>query len=149
MEKTFIMLKPDAVQRGLAGNIIARLEGKGFKLVAAKLMYVARDLAEKHYQEHRGKSFFGPTVDYITSSPVMAMVWEGVNIVAQARTLLGATNPAQADPGSIRGAMGVDVSRNLIHGSDSPESAAREIALYFSPEEILNYTKAEEEWLCE
>ena len=149
MERTFLMLKPDAVQRGLIGEIIARLEKKGFKLVAAKLMSVPRELAERHYEEHRGKGFFGPTVDYITSSPVMAMVWEGRNIIALARTLMGATNPAQADPGSIRGSLAIDVSRNLIHGSDSPESAAREIALYFSSDELLNYSKGEEHWLSE
>ncbi|MCL1791812.1 MAG: nucleoside-diphosphate kinase [Peptococcaceae bacterium] len=149
MEKTFIMLKPDALQRDLAGEIIARLEKKGFKLVAAKLMRVSRELAEKHYQEHKGKGFFEPTVAYITSSPVMAMVWEGKNVVAQARSLMGATNPAQADPGSIRGGFAVDVSRNLIHGSDSVESAGREIGLYFSAEEILSYSKAGDEWLSE
>ncbi|MCL1853286.1 MAG: nucleoside-diphosphate kinase [Peptococcaceae bacterium] len=149
MEKTFIMLKPDAVQRGLIGEIVARLEKKGFKLVAAKLMRVSQDLAEQHYQEHKGKAFFEPTVAYITSSPVMAMVWEGKNVVAQARALMGATNPAQADPGSIRGGFAVDVSRNLIHGSDSVDSAAREIGLYFSLEEIQSYAKAGEEWLSE
>ncbi|MCL1917646.1 MAG: nucleoside-diphosphate kinase [Peptococcaceae bacterium] len=149
MERTFIMLKPDAIQRGLAGEIVSRLEKKGFKLVAAKLMRVSRELAEEHYQEHRGKGFFEPTVGYITSSPVLAMVWEGKNIIALARTLMGATNPAQADPGSIRGGLGMDVSRNLIHGSDGAESAAREIGLYFAPEEIVGYEKAGEEWLGE
>ena len=149
MERTFIMLKPDAVQRGLVGEILSRMEKKGFKLVAAKLMQVSQELAERHYQEHKGKPFFRPTVDYITSSPVMAMVWEGKNIIAQARSLMGATNPAQADPGSIRGSLAGDVSRNLIHGSDSQESADREIALYFAANEILSYVKAEESWLSE
>jgi nucleoside-diphosphate kinase len=143
------MLKPDAIQRGLAGKIIARFERKGFKLVAAKLMNVSRELARKHYEEHKGKAFFEPTVDYITSSPVMAMVWEGDNIVAMSRTLMGATNPVQADPGSIRGSLAADVSRNLIHGSDSPENAEREIGLYFSPDEILCYVKAGQQWLSE
>lgn len=149
MERTFIMLKPDAIQRSLAGEIMTRFERKGFKLVAAKLMLVSRALAEKHYQDHKEKPFFGPTVDYITSSPIMAMVWEGKNVIAQARTLMGVTNPAQADPGSIRGGFGLDISRNLIHGSDSADSADREISLYFSPEEIVSYYKATREWLSE
>jgi len=149
VERTFLMLKPDAIQRGLAGEIMSRLEKKGFKLVAAKLMNVSRSLAEEHYKEHKGKSFFEPTVAYIMSSPVLAMVWEGKNIVVLSRTLMGATNPAKADPGSIRGSLGLDVSRNLIHGSDSVESAEREIALYFRPDEIVTYAKADEDWLSE
>lgn len=149
MEKTFLMLKPDAIQRGLVGAIIARLEAKGFKLVGLKLMQVDRALAEQHYAEHKGKPFFEPTVQYIMSSPVVAMVWEGKNVVALARELMGATNPANANPGSIRGMYGMDISRNVIHGSDSPESAEREIALYFKPEELCAYQKAGEEWLSE
>lgn len=149
MEKTFIMLKPDAVQRGLVGQVIARFEAKGCKLVGMKLIKVTRDLAEQHYEEHKGKSFFEPTVNYITSSPVVATVWEGKNCVAIARELMGATNPASANPGTIRGAYGMDISRNIIHGSDSVASAEREIALYFRPEEILEYRKAGEEWLSE
>jgi len=143
------MLKPDAVQRGLIGEIISRFEKKGFKLVAMKMLQVDRALAEEHYKEHRGKPFFEPTVRYIMSSPVVAMVWEGKNVVALARQMMGATNPANADPGSIRGSYGVDISRNVIHGSDSVESAEREIALYFTPQEIISYTKAGEEWLSE
>lgn len=149
MERTFIMLKPDAVQRGLVGKVISRFEDKGFKLVGMKLMQVDRALAEEHYAEHRGKGFFEPTVGYITSSPVLAMVWEGKNIVALARELMGTTNPANANPGSIRGAYGMDISRNVIHGSDSVESAEREIALYFKNHELLTYHKAGEEWLSE
>ena len=149
MERTFIMLKPDAVQRGLIGRIIARFEDKGCKLVGMKLMQVDRALAEQHYAEHRGKSFFEPTVAYILSAPVVAMVWEGKNVVAIARELMGTTNPVNANPGSIRGSFGVDISRNVIHGSDSVTSAEREIALYFKPEEILDYHKAGEEWLSE
>ncbi|MDI6812125.1 MAG: nucleoside-diphosphate kinase [Desulfitobacteriaceae bacterium] len=149
MERTFIMLKPDAVQRGLIGAIIARFEGKGCKLVGMKLIQVDRTLAEQHYAEHRGKSFFEPTVDYIMSSPVVAMVWEGKNVVAIARELMGSTNPAVANPGSIRGSYGMDISRNVIHGSDSVASAEREIGLYFSPEQLLSYTKAGEDWLSE
>jgi len=143
------MLKPDAVQRGLVGEIIARLEKKGLKLVALKMLKVDRALAEEHYREHRGKSFFEPTVQYIMSSPVIAMVWEGKNAVAQARLLMGATNPLNADPGSIRGSYALDISRNVIHGSDSLESAEREISLYFRPEEIFSYPKAGDDWLSE
>lgn len=143
------MLKPDAVQRGLVGQVIARFEAKGCKLVGMKLIKVTRDLAEQHYEEHKGKGFFEPTVNYIMSSPVVAMVWEGKNCVVIARELMGATNPASANPGTIRGAYGMDISRNIIHGSDSVASAEREIALYFRTEEILEYRKAGEEWLSE
>ena len=149
MEKTFIMLKPDAVQRGLVGEIIKRFERKGFKLAAMKFIQVDRALAEAHYDEHRGKGFFEPTVTYIMSSPVVAMVWAGNNAVALARQLMGSTKPVEANPGSIRGMFGVNVSRNIIHGSDSVTSAEREIALYFKPEEIINYRKVGEEWLSE
>jgi nucleoside-diphosphate kinase len=149
MEKTFLMLKPDAVQRGLIGEIISRFEQKGLKLVALKLIQVDRNLAEEHYKEHKGKSFFEPTVGYIMSSPVVAMVWEGKNVVALAREMMGATNPANAGPGTIRGSFAMDISRNVIHGSDSVASAEREIALYFRPQEILSYPKAGEEWLSE
>lgn len=149
MERTFIMLKPDAVQRGLIGQIIARFEAKGCKLVGMKLRQVDRALAEEHYAEHRGKGFFEPTVSYIMSSPVVAMVWEGKNVVAIARELMGATHPAAANPGSIRGTYGLDISRNVIHGSDSLTSAEREIGLYFKPEELISYRKAGEDWLSE
>lgn len=149
MEKTFIMLKPDAVQRGLVGEIIARFEKKGFKLVGMKFIQVDRSLAEAHYAEHRGKGFFEPTVTYIMSSPVIAMVWEAKNGVALARQLMGSTRPVEATPGSIRGTYGTDVSRNIIHGSDSITSAEREIALYFKPEELIDYPKAGDEWLSE
>ncbi|HBW35566.1 nucleoside-diphosphate kinase [Desulfosporosinus sp. BICA1-9] len=149
MERTFIMLKPDAVQRGLVGVVIARFEKKGLKLAGMKLIQVDRALAEAHYAEHRGKGFFEPTVSYIMSSPVVAMVWQGKNGVLLARELMGSTNPANANPGSIRGMYGMDISRNIIHGSDSLTSAEREIALYFKPEELLDYQKAGDEWLSE
>jgi len=149
VERTFIMLKPDTIQRSLVGKVISRFEDKGCKLVGMKLMQVDRAMAEEHYAEHRGKGFFEPTVAYIGSSPVVAMVWEGKNIIGIARELMGATNPAQANPGSIRGIYGMDISRNVIHGSDSLESAEREIAIYFKPEEIVSYGKAGEEWLSE
>lgn len=149
MERTFIMLKPDAVQRGLVGVVIARFEQKGFKLAGMKLLQLDRTLAEEHYAEHRGKGFFESTVTFIMSSPVIAMVWEGKNVVALARELMGTTNPAKANPGSIRGMYAMDTSRNVIHGSDSVTSAEREIALYFKPEELLDYRKAGEDWLSE
>lgn len=149
METTFIMLKPDAVQRGLVGEVIARFEKKGLKLAGMKLIQVDRALAEAHYAEHRGKGFFEPTVSYIMSSPVVAMVWQGKNGVALARELMGATNPANANSGSIRGMYGMDISRNIIHGSDSVTSAEREISLYFKPEELTDYQKAGDEWLSE
>ena len=149
MEKTFIMLKPDAVQRGLVGEVITRFEKKGFKLAGIKFIQVDRALAEAHYAEHRGKMFFEPTVTYLISSPVVAMVWQGNNAVALARQLMGSTKPVEANPGSIRGMFGVDVSRNIIHGSDSVTSAEREISLYFKPEELIDYSKAGEEWLSE
>jgi len=149
LQKTFLMLKPDAVQRSLIGEIISRFERKGLKLVSLKLMQVDRKLAEEHYKEHKGKAFFEPTVEYIISSPIVAMVWEGKNVVSLAREMMGATNPANAASGSIRGSYAVDISRNIIHGSDSVESAEREIALYFKPEEILAYDKAGDSWLSE
>lgn len=149
MEKTFIMLKPDAIQRGLVGEVIALFEKKGFKLAGMKLIKVDRALAEAHYAEHRGKGFFEPTVSYIMSSPVVAMVLQGKNGVALARQLMGSTKPVDASPGSIRGMYGMDISRNIIHGSDSVTSAEREIALYFKPEELLDYPKIGDQWLSE
>ncbi len=149
MERTFIMVKPDGVQRGLAGRIIARFETRGYKLVGLKLMQISRELAEEHYGEHKGKGFFEPLVSYITSGPVVAMVWEGKDIIRGARDMMGATNPAQAAPGTIRGTFGIDVGRNVIHGSDSPASAEREIGLFFKPDELLNYTRALEPWIYE
>ncbi len=149
MERTFIMIKPDGVQRNLVGLILSRFEQKGYKLVGMKLMQISRELAEKHYAEHVGKPFFQGTVGYITSSPVVAMVWEGKNVVAGAREMMGATNPNNAVAGSIRGTYGLDISRNVIHGSDSPASAEREINLYFAPGELIEYTKAADLWLSE
>jgi nucleoside-diphosphate kinase len=149
MERTFIMIKPDGVQRNLVGAIIARFEQRGYKLVGMKLLQISRELAEKHYAEHVGKPFFEGTVSYITSSPVVAMVWEGKNVVAGARDMIGATNPNNAAAGTIRGSFGLDISRNVIHGSDSPTSAEREINLYFSPGELVEYTKDADRWLSE
>lgn len=149
MEKTFVMVKPDGVQRALAGEIICRLEKKGFQLVGMKLMQMSRELAGRHYAEHQGKPFFDGLVDFITSGPVVAMVWEGKNVVRTVRDIMGATNPADAAPGTIRGQFAVDIARNVIHGSDSVQSAEREIALYFRPEEILTSRRTIEPWLYE
>ncbi len=149
MERTFVMIKPDAVQRGLIGEIISRLERKGLKIVAMKMLSVSKELAEKHYAEHREKPFFESLVSYITSAPVVAMVVEGKNAVKVVRTLVGATNPQEAQPGTIRGDFGMDIGRNVIHASDSLESAEREISLFFKPEEIVEYRRIDEGWLYE
>ncbi len=147
MEKTFIMVKPDGVQRNLIGEIVSRFEKKGFTLVGAKLMQVSRELAEKHYAEHKERPFFGELVDFITSGPVFAMVWQGNNVIATARNMMGKTNPADAAPGTIRGDFAVSVGMNIIHGSDSPESAEREIALWFNESEILSFEKTIQRWI--
>jgi|SRR5690625_3186301 len=147
MSKTFIMVKPDGVQRGLIGEIVKRFESKGFKLVGAKLMSVSDDLAKEHYKEHVERPFFGELVDFITSGPVFAMVWEGENVITTARNMIGATNPEDATPGSIRGDYGVTVGKNIIHGSDSEESAEREINLFFGEDELINYSKQDENWI--
>ena len=147
MERTFIMVKPDGVQRGLIGEIVKRFEQKGFKLVAAKLMNVTREQAEIHYAEHKEKPFFGELVDFITSGPVFAMVWEGDQVIAQSRAMMGKTNPLDAAPGTIRGDFALHTGMNIIHGSDSPASAEREINNFFKPEEILSYDKAIAPWI--
>lgn len=147
MEKTFLMMKPDAVQRGLIGEVVSRFEHKGYKLVAAKFMTISEDLAKQHYAEHDGKPFFPGLVDFITSGPVFAMVWQGDNIIATARQMMGKTNPQEALSGTIRGDYGVVTHRNIIHGSDSPASAEREINLFFSAEEIQDYTRTIDTWL--
>ena len=148
-QRTFIMIKPDAVQRGFIGEIISRFEKKGLKLVAMKMVSVSKELAEKHYGIHKGKPFFEPTVKYITSSPVVAMVFEGFNAIEQARNMMGKTNPVEATPGSIRGDYGQFIGRNIVHGSDGKDTAEFEINLWFKPEEISNYTRIDEEWLTE
>lgn len=149
MERTFLAIKPDAVQRGLVGEIIGRFEGRGYKLVGLKLMQVSREIAETHYGEHKGKPFFDGLVDFITSSPVVAMVWEGKNVIAAARKMMGATNPQNAEPGTIRGDFSVDVGMNAVHGSDSPESAAREIGIFFKPEEVTSWDRSTDRWIVE
>ncbi|MBO9128243.1 nucleoside-diphosphate kinase [Bacillus sp. 165] len=147
MEKTFLMVKPDGVQRNLIGEIVSRFEKKGFQLVGAKLMSVSRETAEKHYAEHKERPFFGELVDFITSSPVFAMVWQGEDVIATARQMMGKTNPKEAAPATIRGDFGVTVGKNIIHGSDSPESAEREISIFFKEEEMVEYTKLTNEWV--
>jgi len=147
MEKSFLMVKPDGVQRNLIGDIISRFERKGFKLVGAKLMQVSEELAKEHYGEHKERPFFGELVDFITSGPVFAMVWEGENVIHTARHMMGSTNPSEADAGTIRGDYGVTVGKNVIHGSDSPESAQREIGLFFEENEMTSYNKQDNEWI--
>ncbi|MBN3555915.1 nucleoside-diphosphate kinase [Fictibacillus nanhaiensis] len=147
MERTFLMVKPDGVQRALIGEIVSRFEKKGFQLVGAKLMNISEDLAKEHYGEHKERPFFGELVDFITSGPVFAMVWEGKDVILTARNMMGKTNPAEAAPGSIRGDYAVQVSNNIIHGSDSAESAVREIGLFFKEEELVSYDKAVAVWI--
>ncbi|MBA2173874.1 nucleoside-diphosphate kinase [Halobacillus locisalis] len=147
MEKTFLMVKPDGVQRNLVGEIVARFERKGFKLAGAKLMVIPSTLAEQHYGEHSDKPFFGELVDFITSGPVFAMVWEGEEVIATARQMMGATKPQDAVPGTIRGDFGVTVGKNVIHGSDSPESAEREINLFFNEDQMVDYKKENLAWV--
>jgi nucleoside-diphosphate kinase len=148
-ERTFAMIKPDAVQRGFVGEILSRFEKKGIKIVALKLVAVDRKLAEKHYGIHKGKPFFEPTVNYITSSPVIAMVLEGVNVIEMVRAMTGATDPQKAAMGTIRGDYGQFIGRNIIHASDGKDTAQFEINLWFSPEEIASYQRIDEEWLTE
>jgi nucleoside-diphosphate kinase len=147
MERTFLMIKPDGVQRGLIGEIIRRLEQKGFVMVAAKFMKMPVEVAEQHYAEHVGKPFFSDLVKFITSGPVLAMVWEGDQIVALARKLIGKTNSLEAEPGTIRGDHASHTRFNLIHGADSLDSATREIALYFKPDELVNYERSVQDWI--
>lgn len=147
MERTFVMVKPDGVQRGLIGEVILRLERRGLKLVAAKFMQVSRDLAETHYAVHKGKPFYAGLVNYITSAPVMAMVWEGPNAIQAVRQTMGATRPTEAAPGSIRHDFALEVGRNLTHASDGPETAEAEIALWFKPGELVSWNRATDDWI--
>lgn len=147
MEKTFLMVKPDGVQRNVIGEVVARFEKKGFQMAGAKLMSIPKELAEQHYGEHKERPFFGELVDFITSGPVFAMVWQGENVIATARQMMGSTNPKDATPGTIRGDFGLTVGKNIIHGSDSPESAEREIGLFFKETELVEYSKQINEWI--
>lgn len=147
MEQTFVMVKPDGVQRGLIGEIISRVEKKGFKMCAIKMMAISPELAAQHYIEHQQQPFFKELLDFITSGPVVAMVWQGDGVVSTIRSLMGKTNPNEAAPGTIRGDLAVQTGQNIIHGSDSPASAQREISLFFKEEEILNYERAIDSWI--
>jgi nucleoside-diphosphate kinase len=149
LERTFLAIKPDGVQRKLIGEIISRFEAKGFTLVGLKLVNVSRELAETHYGVHRERPFFQGLVEFITSGPVVAMVWEGEGVIASARKMIGATNPLNAEPGTIRGDFGVSVGRNLIHGSDAPETAQSEISLWFKDEELANWQPTITPWIYE
>ncbi len=148
-ERTFVLLKPDAVQRALVGAILERFERRGLKIVAMKTMKVPRELAETYYLEHKGKPFFAGLVKYITSAPSVALVLEGDEAVAVVRRMMGKTNAAEAEPGTIRGDFGIKIGRNLIHGSDSVPTAKREIGLFFTREELLEYARVDETWLYE
>lgn len=149
MERTFIAIKPDGVQRGLIGEIISRLEHKGFKLIAMKFMLLDSNRAKEHYKEHVGKPFFTSLVSFITSGPVVAMVWEGKDVVNAARKIMGKTNPLESDFGTIRGDYGIDIGRNVIHGSDSLESAKREIDIFFKKDEIVEWKIDIQKWIYE
>jgi nucleoside-diphosphate kinase len=147
VERTLIIVKPDGVHRGLVGQILARLEARGLKLIGLKLIRISREVAERHYAEHQGKDFYEGLLSFITSAPVVVGVIEGPGAIALVRTMVGATNPANAAPGTIRGDLGIAVSFNVIHGSDGPESAQREISLYFAPEELFEYARGSDHWM--
>ena len=149
METTLVLLKPDAVQRGLTGEVISRFEGRGLKIVGMKLMRMDRAFAGRHYGEHEGKPFFDGLVDFITSGPIVAMALEGLNAVEVVRRVMGETNPANSQPGTIRGDLALEIGRNIVHGSDSPETAKRELALFFSDDELLTYDRSTDIWIRE
>ena len=149
MEETLVLVKPDGVQRGLVGEVVSRLERRGLKLVAMKLMRVDHGLARRQYSEHVDRPFFRGLLDFITSGPVVAMVWEADNVVEIVRNTMGETDPKKSAPGTIRGDLGVDIGRNLVHGSDSAESASREISLFFKQDEIVHYVRATDPWITE
>jgi len=147
MERTFLMIKPDGVQRGLIGEIFSRFEKKGLTLSAAKFMQISEELAETHYGEHKGKAFYEPLIRFITSGPVFAMVWSGDNVIALTRAMIGKTDAVEAYPGTIRSDFAVHTNFNLIHGSDSVESAEREIQLFFKAEELIQYEHMMQRWI--
>jgi len=148
-ERTLVLVKPDAMQRGLASEVLGRLERRGLKMVAARLLQIDEALAARHYAEHVGKPFYQRLCSFITSGPVIAAVFEGEDAVALARRTIGATDPAKAAPGSIRGDFGINMGRNMVHGSDSPESAAREVALFFDEKDIVNWERSVDGWIVE
>ncbi len=149
LERTLVLVKPDGVQRGLIGEIIRRLEMRGLRLVAAKFQQVDRDLAERHYAVHQGKPFYNGLIDYITSAPVMAMVWEGPGAIATVRQTMGATNPSNAEPGSIRHDFGLEIGRNLTHASDGSDTAKTEIELWFENADLVDWSRDVDRWVFE
>ncbi len=149
MERTLVIIKPDGVQRGLAGAIIHRFERRGLRIAAMKLMHISMELAQRHYAVHKGKPFYEPLLQYITSGPVVVMVLEGGDAIETVRRTMGATNPAQAAPGTIRADFALETGRNLVHGSDSPQTAAFEVPLFFSDDEVLSYSRDTDRWIFE
>lgn len=149
LERTLVIIKPDAVERGLIGPIITRLEQRGLRIAGMKMMRISESLARRHYAVHEGKPFFEPLIRYITAAPVVVMVVEGRNAIELVRRTMGATNPLEAAPGTIRADFGVEIGRNLVHGSDGPETARTEIALFFREDEILSYERAVDAWIWE
>lgn len=149
MERTLILVKPDGVQRGLMGEIIGRFERRGLKLLAMKFIQMSDELAATHYGVHKERPFYNDLVSYITSGPVVAMVWEGKDAVAAARSTIGATNPVQANPGSIRGDFGMEIGRNLVHGSDSPENGVKEAGYFFTDDELVSWNRHADQWIKE
>ncbi|MHB1499559.1 MAG: nucleoside-diphosphate kinase [Candidatus Dormibacteria bacterium] len=147
MERTLVLIKPDGVQRALVGEILGRFERRGLHLVGLKLLAVDRELAERHYAEHRERPFFEAVIQFITSSPVVAMAWEGPNAVGLVRSMMGPTNPANAPSGTIRGDFGIDIGQNIIHGSDSPVRAQEEVALFFGESELVMWERAGSDWI--
>jgi len=149
VERTLVIIKPDGVQRGLIGEIIRRFEHRGLRIAAMKMIQISTELAERHYAVHKGKPFYEGLIQYITSGPVVVMVLEGKRAIEIVRRTMGATNPAEAAPGTIRADFGVEIGRNLVHGSDSPETAAFEVPLFFSEEEIISYSRDVDPWIYE
>ncbi len=147
MEKSFVLVKPDGVQRSLTGEVINRFERKGLQLTGLKMIQISPELAAKHYGEHQGKPFYNDLINFITSGPVVAMVWQGLNAVTVIRNMMGKTNPAEAASGTIRGDFALFMGNNVVHGSDSTESAQREISLFFAPQELVSYTRSSDVWI--
>lgn len=147
MERSLVLIKPDAIQRGLAGTILSRIERRGFRIVALKMIHMDKALAQRHYAIHKEKPFFNDLVQFITSSPIIASVFEGERAIEIIRQTMGATDPAKASSGTVRGDFGLDVQQNLVHGSDSAENASKEIELFFKPEEILSYSRDIDKWI--
>jgi len=149
LERTLVIIKPDGVQRGLVGEIVSRIEQRGLRLIGMRFMQVSTSLAEEHYAIHKGKPFYTGLIKYITSAPVVVMAWEGRKAIEAIRQLMGATNPTEAAPGTIRADFGIDIGRNLTHGSDSPENGLAEVGLWFSEEELVAWERIGEEWVYE